>query len=345
MKNLKLLLLLIPSFAFSARGPSDPLPPGYLLFPSSNVWNTEIAYANVSSSNTLWMDPTNGHTLHNAHMDFGINFAGQLNGIPYNLVYSTDAHVTPTITIYAGESDAIPVGGLPLPSDVIAEGDPGPVGGPYVDNASSDKHLIGVWISSNIVFELNQATRTAGGNWTADQFTLWYSSSNALRPDGYTSADAAGLPIFPGLVRYDEVKSGHINHALRFTLSLTHGPHIWPGRHDANTGGVLNPPFGMRVRMKASYDCSSKSADFQVICTALKTYGAFMADNGGDWFFSGAPNPSWDFSTLHDEFAAMIPFNVFEVVDESTWIVDPNSAEARSPIIPPTQMTGSVQIR
>lgn len=343
----KLLLVLFLAAPALARGPSDPLPTGFSFGPSTAVWNTSIENAVVHSSNSVWMDSINGHTLHNAHMDFGINFASKLNGIPYNIVYATDTARTVLLGSYADESDTQPVAGIPAPLNVIIESDPGPVGDPYVDNFGDDCHMLNINVSTptqSILYETFFTTRTAGNGLRASQFSLFYSSSNRMRTDGWTSADAAGMPLFPLLIRYDEVKAGVINHALRFTISLVRG-HLWPASHDANTGGTLNPPLGMRVRMKSSYDCSGFSTDMQVICTALKKYGMFMNDTGGDWFITGAPNPLWDFTTLHDEFASMIPFNVFEVVEQDTWMVSPTSYEAVSPVAPSTNMTGSVQIQ
>lgn len=322
-----------------ARGPSDTLSAGFNFFPSTNVWRTDISQALVSSSSTLWIDTINGHAGHNFHANFGSAAlsSGDYNGIPYNLVWST---TTPRqgvpLTTYATESDTPPVGGIPIPTDAIAEND---IVGSSIpaSRCCLDQHLLLLDISSNTVYELFGATRTVpyGTSWTAKQLTIWQSTSNVLRTDGWTSADAAGLPVTQGLLRWDEVNPVcNITHALRMELSLVHGPHIWPARHDADTGGSLNPPFGMRVRMKSSVDLSVLS-DTHTICifNAVKKYGLILADTGGDWYIDGAPNPGWNDTNLHNDFITVgLPLNTMEVIDESTWIVDPNSAQAQNPI-------------
>lgn len=349
MKKYLLTILLFPSLASAVRSPSAAFPVGFQVFPSSNVWNTRIDFAEVSSSNTLWINIINGHAGHNMHADFGTKYLGALNGIPYNLVSSLTPLIHPAFSPggYENESDSIPVAGLPIPSDALAEGDPYP-GDPYVDNSDSDKHLILVDTTTLEIWEMNQATRTAGGsNWMFNQLSYYNLQSNALRTNDWTSADAGGLNITRGLIRPDEIQAGVIPHAIRFTLSLTHSPHIWPARHDANSGGILNPPFGMRVRMKSSYTPSPTlcgSTTNQIIIMAMKNYGMIMADNGGDWFFSGAPSELWDQNDLNGCFNNLFPINAFEVIDESTWIVDPNSGAAVSPVITPTTLPGSVSI-
>lgn len=332
------------------RGPSDPFPAGFKLFPSTNVWQTDITQAPVSSSSTLWIDTINGHAGHNFHANFG-NVAlgdGSYNGLPYNLVWST---ATPRqgvpLTTYATQSDTPPVGGVPIPPDAIAEND---VVGSSLNVSGGDQHLLIVDISSGMIYELFGATRTVpfGTSWTAKQLTVWYSTSNAQRTDGWTSADAGGLPITQGTLRFDEVNpTCNITHAIRMELSLTHGPHIWPARHDADSGGVLNPPFGMRVRMKASVDLSVLSSTTSIcIFNALKKYGAILADNGGDWYIDGAPNAGWNDTTLHNDFITVgLPLNTMEVIDESTWIVNPNSQEAKIPSLRSNQWSGKAVLK
>lgn len=337
------MLMAVPVLA---RGPSDPLPAGYKLFPSTNVWNTDITNAVVSSSSTLWIDIINGHAGHNFHANFGSAALGDgsYNGIPYNLVWSTATtrQVVP-LTTYATESDTPPVGGVPIPSDAIAEND---VVGSAVNVGGGDRHLLLVDISSGMIYEMFAATRTApaAATWTAAQLTVWYSSSNAMRTAGWTSADAAGLALVPGLLRYEEVNpTCNITHAIRMELSLTHGPFIWPGSHDADSGGALNPPFGMRVRMKSSVDLSVLS-DTHTICifNAIKTYGMILADNGGDWYVDGVPNTGWNDTNLHNDFITVgLPLDTMEVVDESLWQVSANSYQAQSPASPAKVLTGN----
>lgn len=331
--------LIVLSSPILARGPSDPLPSSTTLTPSNSVWQTDITSAPVSSSSTIWIDVTNGHAGHNFHANFGSSALGDgsYNGIPYNLVWSTTtARKTVPLSTYATESDTPPVGGVPIPSDVIAENDI--VGSTHT--VGGDQHLLLVDVSSGMVYEMFGATRVINtSNWTAAQLTIWNSTSNITRPSGITSADAAGLQITQGLLRYEEVSpTCNINHAIRMELSLTHGPYIWPASHDANSGGVLNPPFGMRVRMKSSVDLSVLS-DTTSICifNALKKYGAILADNGGDWFIDGVPNAGWNDTNLHNDFIDVgLPLNTMEVVDESTWMISTNTYQAVHPSTAPT---------
>lgn len=328
-----LLTISVASPIWCARGPSDPLPAGFRMFPSTNVWNTRADTMPISPNNALWMDSINGHTLHTFHADFGsATFAGAYNGIPYNIMCGG---VTPNATVnwevgaFITESDTLPVSGLPIPSDAILQGDPG------AQNIALDRHLILIDTCTNKGYDMYQASRTYttgvwNGGWTIIQLSTWSYTGNGMRPDTWTSANAAGTPMLPELANWNEVNAGAINHAIGFTLSLTHAPHLWPARHDANSGGTLNPPFGMRVRMKASVNISGFSATNQIIFTAMKKYGMFLIDNGGDWFVAGAPNTGWDDTDLPN-FASIIPRDSFEVVDESGWIVNPNTMEAHSP--------------
>jgi hypothetical protein len=321
--SLVCVFILSVSVAASARTPSDPVPTNVQIFPSSNIWNTPVDNAPLHPNSGLWMGIINGHAGHPLHADFGTLYAGHYNGIPYNIV----GNATPLVPVsfnpaanYASESDPLPAAGLPIPVDAIAEGDPPPV------DMSGDRHLLLLDVDNNVLHEMFAAARQPDGSWLCAQYSRFDLSSNALRPDGWTSADAAGLPIFPGLVRWDEIQTGAINHALRFTLALTWKPHMWPGRHDAISGSASNPPFGMRVRLKANFDISGYSATNQVILRALKKYGMILADNGGDWFISGAPNPNFNDSDLA-LLVQIVPNSAFEVVDTSTWLVDPNSAQ------------------
>lgn len=315
----------------TVRGPSDPL--GSLqIFPTNNIWNTRIDNAVLHSSSALWMDETNGHTAHELHPDFGNTYLGKWNGIPYMIIDNDIPNATvtwPTDYDYSDESEPLPSTGLRIPDDAICESDPAPL------DPDSDRHCILVNTDENKLYEVFASSRIYQNgvwlsSWTIRQLSIWDLTSNALRTDGWTSADAAGLPILPGLVRWEEVQSGRIDHALRFTLALTYSPYMWPARHNAITGTALNPPFGMRVRLKSNFDISGFSATNQVILTALKEYGMFLADNGGDWFISGAPSPHWDNDDL-GLLETIIPRDSFEVVDTSTWLVNADSGEANPP--------------
>jgi hypothetical protein len=315
---------------------SDP-PPGIVtVFPPDNVWNTPVNALPVQRP----IDGINDHGGHPLHPDFGTIYNGLLNGIPVNTVAGNS--IPPrrvNVTTYASESDALPggdqtTGFLPIPPNVVIEGDP--VSSPTW-TTEGDHHLLLLDTDTHLLHELYKAIRQPDGSIMAASYAHWDLDSNALRPDGFTSADAAGLPVLPGLVRYDEIQSrlavdptgitGDLGHALRFTLDLTHGPHIWPARHDANSGGLNNPPLGLRVRLKSGFDTSGYSPTNKIILNTFKKYGALLSDNGGDWFFQGVPDSRWDDNDLHI-LIEVIPSDSFEVVDTSGWIVDANSGQA-----------------
>ncbi|HVA88903.1 MAG TPA: hypothetical protein VNL71_03590, partial [Chloroflexota bacterium] len=199
---------------------------------------------------------------------------------------------------YADESDKGP---YPIPAN------------PLIENGS-DGHLLLIDSGTCSLYELYAAQHTATG-WHAGSGAIWNLRSNALRPDRWTSADAAGLPIFPGLVRYDEVARGMIDHALRFTTQRTARSHIYPARHDAGNAGAGLPPMGLRLRLKASVNISWAGPQTRVILQALKKYGMILADNGTSWYISGAPNSHWNDDELHH--LNRITGADFEVVDTS----------------------------
>src|SRR5205814_446043 len=194
------------------------------------------------------------------------------------------------------------------------------------------------------LYEMWSSWPQSDGSWHAGSGAVWSLTSDALRPAGWTSADAAGLPILPGLVRYDEVASGHIDHAIRLTVNATDARYIWPARHKTgSTSYPSRPPMGERFRLKASVDISRFSPADQVILQALKTYGAIVADNGSSWFISGAPDSRWNDSDLHD--LTTLHGSDFEAVDESSLMVDPNSGTvttgSTSTTVAPTTTTTS----
>ena len=176
-------------------------------------------------------------------------------------------------------------------------------------------------------YELFAAHKESDG-WHAGSGAIFDLNSHALRPDTWTSADAAGLPILPGLARYDEVATGEIRHALRFTVQQTRQAHVWPARHDASSlTGSQYPPMGQRFRLKADFDISGFSPQTRVILQALKTYGMILADNGSDWFISGAPDEGWDNDALHE--LHQVTGSNFEAVDTSSLMIDPDSGQAQ----------------
>jgi hypothetical protein len=250
------------------------------------------------------------------HPDFGTVWDGAPNGIPFVVVPGTQPRVPVSFT-YADESDPGP---YPIPTTAPIEGGP---------NGSGDRHVLVVDRTACTLYELFSAYPRADGSWTAGSGAVYPLNSNALRPTGWTSADAAGLPILPGLVRYDEVAAGRIAHALRFTAAVTQRAYVWPARHFASSNtSTAVPPMGTRVRLKASVNISSFSPANQVILQALKTYGMFLADNGSNWFVSGAPDSRWNDSDLSS--LRQIVGSNFEVVDESSLMVSPDSGQARA---------------
>ncbi len=278
------------------RGPGSPtLPgaPGCGVFPASNVWNVPID-ARPVAGNSATMVAAIGLTR-GLHMDFG-SYAGY--GIPYQVVPGT----TPRSTVrfdYDDESDHV---GYPIPASPKIE-------------AGSDAHMLLVDRDACRLYELF-AARRSGGGWAAGSGATWDLRSNALRPAGWTSADAAGLPILPGLVRYDEVAAGKIDHALRFTTNRTRTSYIYPARHQAGeSASMALPPMGLRVRLKASFDMSRLSPQARVIAVALKRYGMILADNGSPWYISGASDPHFDDDVLHQ--LGGITGRDLEVVDTS----------------------------
>lgn len=251
------------------------------------------------------------------HPDFGTVWNGAPNGIPFVTVPGSQPRVAVQFT-YADESDPGP---YPIPQNAPVEGGPGSTG---------DRHVLVLDRDACVLYELYSGYSNSDRSWSAGSGAIFPLSSNTLRPAGWTSADAAGLPILPGLVRYDEVAAGSIAHALRFTAAVTQRAYVWPARHYASTNTSSSvPPMGTRVRLKSSFDISRFSPTNQVILQALKTYGMLLADNGSNWFVSGAPDSRWndgDLALLHQ-----IVGNNLEVVDTSSLMIDPNSGQATMP--------------
>jgi cell division septation protein DedD len=245
------------------------------------------------------------------HPDFGDSGDAMPYGIPYTVVSSSHQKVSVDFQ-YADESDPGP---YPFGSDTPIEG-------------GSDRHAIMIDKSACTLYELYAAHYSSGGS-TAGSGAIWSLTSNKLRPAGWTSADAAGLPIFAGLVRLDEVKAGRVDHAIRVTASATDRSYLWPARHQAGAAHNANlPPMGARFRLKQSFSMSGFRSDTRVILTAMKRYGMIVADNGSDWFFTGTAENGWSNDML-DELKT-IPAGAFEAVDESSLMVDRNSGRVRS---------------
>lgn len=275
------------------------------VFPADNPWNTDISGYPLHARSDAFIDSIGRAAM--MHPDFGTVWEGAPIGIPYVEVGASTPRVPVTFE-YADESDPGP---YPIPPDAPIEG----VGEGNPD-AGGDRHVLALDVDDCVLYELYAAYPQDGGaRWEAGSGAIFDLASNDLRPDRWTSADAAGLPIFPGLVRYQEVvEQGVIDHALRFTVRNSQSGYIHPATHAASDSSDPDlPPMGLRLRMKADFDCSGYSAEVQVICTALKTYGMFVADNGSNWYLSGAPDPRWSDDNLGD--LKTIPGDAFEVVD------------------------------
>lgn len=282
---------------------------GAQIFPSDNPWNTPVDTLPVDPNSDTLIDSI-GRDDH-LHPDFGANWNGGPFGIPYILV-SGDTPGKSVEFEYDDESDHAL---YPIARNTPIEGGP---------NSSGDRHMIMIDQDNWMLYELYSVFPPAhsGAPYSAGSGAIFDLNSNGLRPAGWTSADAAGLPIFPGLVRYDEVvEQGEITHALRFTVRHTRRAYVYPARHFAssNTSASL-PPMGMRVRLKASFDISGYPDSAQVILRALKKYGMMVADNGSDWYISGAPDARWD----DDELSALkeLTGDDFEVVQMGTIVTD-----------------------
>jgi hypothetical protein len=306
-----------PGLPSSTQSISSPAPDligpslgGCPLFPADNIWNTRVDGLPVNAQSNAWIDSIGRET--GLHMDFGSGtWDGGPIGIPYNLA---DAG-TPRFTLdfyYPDESDPGP---YPIPADASIEW-------------GSDHHILTVDSSTCTLYEIYDASYN-GGRWSGGSGATWNLRTNDLRPAGWTSADAAGLPILPGLVRYDELASGAIRHALRFTAGSTNG-YTWPARHlTYDDNAPVIPPMGARFRLKASFDISPYPPEMQVLLRAMQQYGLILADNGSDWYVTGAPDAHWDNDMLH--LLDNVTGNDFEAVDVSGLIINPDSARALQP--------------
>ncbi len=302
-------LVILLALATPARGADRPAPDlgpnadlrGKPVFPADNAWNKDVS--------KLPVDPRSAQIIagigagRSLHPDFGTVWQGAPAGIPYHIVPGGQPKVPIQFTGYADESDPGP---YPIPPDAPVEGGP---------NSDGDRHVLVIDRDRWILYELYRAFPVNGGRaWKADSAAIWDLNRNSTRPAGWTSADAAGLPIFPGLVRYDEVcLRKEITHAVRFTVRRTRRAYVPPASHWASRSDDENlPPMGMRVRLRADYDTASFPPSAKVILTALKKYGMILADNGSDWFISGAPDPRWN----DDELQALkkVKGKDFEVV-------------------------------
>jgi hypothetical protein len=295
-----LAALLVPA----TQGSRLPGARGCPVFPKNNPWNQRVDRLPVHSNSdaivrSIGVDET-------MHADFGSGlYEGGPIGIPFVTVGKGRQRV-PVSFEYASESNRGP---YPIPANVPIEGG---------RDSEGDRHVIVVDKSRCRLYELFAAYPQDGGaRWSAGSGAVWNLRSNRLRPRGWTSADAAGLPILPGLARFDEVKRGRIDHALRFTASETRNAFVYPARHFASEETDPNlPAMGQRVRLKRGFDISRFPRQTRIVMRALKRYGMILADNGSSWFVSGAPHPGWNNDDLHS--LDRVPGSAFEVVDTSS---------------------------
>ena len=293
---------------------------GFVPFASNSVWNQDISNAAVDPNSNAIINFIGSSVA--VHPDFGAGeYNGSSMGIPYTVVGTGQSLANINFTAYGDESDPGP---MPIPANAPIEGYPNP--------GSGDRHVLVVDNAGCWLYELYGAYPGTGGSWNAGSAAVWDLLSNEQRPYTWTSADAAGLPILPGLVRYDEVAAGKIQHAVRFTLQSSRAAFVPPASHwAANSSNSLAAPMGMRLRLKASYDISTFSAANQVILKALKQYGMIMADNGSSMYISGAPDDRWNNDDLHQ--LGSVQASDFEVVLMSPIYTSANVPQGASPSI------------
>jgi hypothetical protein len=284
--------------------PGFPTVGGCGVFPVDNAWNADISGYSIHPNSAQFVADINGGSNKYLHADFGSDSGtGELYGIPYVVVPNLQSQVPINFIEYGSESDPGP---YPIPANAPVEG-------------GSDRHVLVVQSGACRLYELYHAQYVGPPGvdaWNAGSGAKWDLNSNALRPEGWTSADAAGLPILPGLARYDEATVGAINHALRFTARCSSNGHIHPATHDAayNTSLCPNaPPMGLRLRLKASYNISSATGKARIVLEALKKYGMILADNGTSWYITGAADAGWSNSDL-DQLKS-VPGTAFEAVN------------------------------
>jgi hypothetical protein len=297
------------------------------LFPADNVWHADVSGLPVHARSADWISSMGGPDRR-LHPDFGPNGDAQPYGIPYAVV----AGSTPKVSVSFDYDDESDRGPYPFGPSTPIEG-------------GSDAHALMVDKDHCVLYELFAADWN-GGEPTAGSGAIWDLRGHALRPSGWTSADAAGLPILPGLLRRDEVAAGEVDHAIRFTASRTDRTFLWPARHHAGAArDPALPPMGAWFRLKASFDISRFRPDTQVVLRAMRRHGLILADNGSNWYFTGTSEPGWDPALLNQ--LKTIPAGAFEAVDASSLMADPNSgrvASAQAPP-PPSPVTTATTVR
>jgi len=283
-------------------------------FPADNAWHLDVSKLPVNAHSGEWLASMKA-SITKLHPDFGTSGdPAAPYGIPFKVVAADHAKVSVTFD-YADESDHVP---YPLGADVPIEGGA---------NADGDRHAIVIDAGTCKLYETFDTHLTAGGA-TAGSGATWDLRSNALRPAGWTSADAAGLPILPGLLRLDEVQAGVVDHAIRVTAARTDRSYLWPARHQAGAqSNAALPPMGARFRLKAGVDLSKYSVQTQVVLKAMQHYGLVVADNGSNWYFQGAASNQWPDQLISE--LKSVPASWFEAVDISKVQVSPDSGQTR----------------
>jgi hypothetical protein len=310
------LVFVTTALAAQALPHRPPVVGNCAIFPIDNIWNQAVDQLPVDPNSRNYL--VTGGLNNPLHPNFGSGtYNGELIGMSFIVVPGSQPKVAVTFD-YSDQSDSGP---YPIPAGVPIEGGP---------NSTGDRHALIVDEDNCILYELYYAFAQPDGTWHAGSGAIYDLKCSCLRPATWTSADAAGLPIVPGLVRYDEVAVGEITHALRFTLPQTRRAFIWPARHFASKlTDTAYPPMGQRFRLRADFDISSYAAQNQVILRALKKYGMILADNGSSWFISGAPDERWNNDTLAE--LKQVHGSDFEAVDASSLMIVPDSARSLPP--------------
>jgi len=313
MKHIFIFLLMTAITSIACPGYTANIA-GCQILPADNIWNTPIDSLPVSADSALMIDNIGENT--GLHADFGSGiYEGAKIGIPITIVSSSQ----PLVEIVFEYNDESDPGPYPIPPDAAVEGEPN----------RGDRHVLVLNQDTCNLYEMFSSWHQNDNSWEAGSGAIFDLTSNNLRPDTWTSADAAGLPILPGLIRYEEAASGTIDHAIRFTISQSRNEYVWPARHKAsNLSGDQYTPMGQRFRLKADVDISGFSPINQTILQAMKTYGIIMADNGSNWFISGEPSESWNNDDLHE--LGAIKGSNFEAVNVSSLMLAPDSGEVVS---------------
>jgi hypothetical protein len=302
-----------PGGAPAAGGPANTLR-GCPNLPAGDIWHADVSHLPVAAGSAAYIASIGAGK--GVHPDFGAgDYGGGPIGIPITYVGAGQARV-PVSFDYADESDPGP---YPIPRAALIEGGP---------NADGDRHILIVDTAACRLYELFDAHPNANGSWHAGSGAVYDLRSHRLRPAGWTSADAAGLPIVPGLVRYEEVAAGRIDHAIRVTVPRSQARYLWPARHAASSSNdAALPPMGLRLRLKSTVDIAGLPAQARIVAQAMKTYGVIVADNGSGWYISGAPDAHWS----NDALAALgnITGTNFEAVDASSLMSNPNTGQTR----------------